>query len=78
MHYANYRPLHGAGILVQAVQPQLSLDDDVCTMQALVRRWQRALEQGQISQMDLAMAIGAIDEVLADVRALIQVEETVQ
>ena len=47
-------------------------------MQALVRRWQRALEQGQISQMDLARAIGAIDEVLADVRALIQVEETVQ
>jgi ParB-like chromosome segregation protein Spo0J len=57
---------------------QLSLDDDVRTMQALVRRWQRALEQGQISQMDLAMAIGAIDEALADVRALIQVEETVQ
>jgi ParB family transcriptional regulator, chromosome partitioning protein len=54
----------------------LSLDQDVHTVQDIVRRWSAALEQGQITPAVLAQAMDALDTTLAPLRALFRKDET--
>jgi ParB family chromosome partitioning protein len=53
----------------------ISLDQDLYTVQEIVRRWEAALEQGQIAPADLAQAIVALDTALAPIRSLIRRED---